>query len=175
MLKLLQNPVVIASIFGFLGAVIGSVLTNWFRPRVEWGIEQKRELRQHRRQLIADWRAMIGDVSKGLDEIEKASRWTTQDALRLLERHAAYPSFKSACAQYSHSGVRGLWLRFRTSGVGRMLTRFRRSRYGRMLLGQPKSQGTPEGTLMAGSHLPARIHLTIGQIAEIERWWKLHK
>lgn len=171
----LQNPTVLASMFTFLGVVIGSVLTILSGPRVQWGIEKRRDLRQHRRQLIADWRAMVGDVSKGLDEIEKTSNWHTGDALRLLERHAAYASFKSDHAQYSHSGVRGFWLRFRSSGVGRMIWRLRLSRYGRMLLGRLKLRSTPEYTLMVGSHLPARIHLTIDQIAEIERWWQLDK
>lgn len=172
---LLQNPTVAAALIGCFGAVVGSVLTVIFAPRVQWGIERKKELRQHRRQLIADWRAMVGDVSRGLNEIEQYTTWNTGDALRLLERHAAYASFNSTYGQYSRSGARGLWLRFRMSGVGRMLGRLRRSNYGRILLGQPRSVSTPENTLMAGSHLPYRIHLVIDQIAEIEKWWSLHE
>jgi hypothetical protein len=155
------------------GAIAGTVST-FVAPWVQWGFEKKRELRQHRRKLIADWYAMIGDVSKRLDEIEKASSYTDRDVFRLLARHANYASFQSTYAIYSRSGVRGLWLRFRVSGLGRMLWRVRLSRYGRRLLGQPKL-ALRLGRIVSSSPLSTRIDLTIVQIAKIETWWKLHK
>jgi hypothetical protein len=152
---------VVAPLFTFLGGAA----TLLFGPRIQWAIEKKRELRQHQRQLIAQWRAMVSDVSKELERLEQAgTRYNLDDVLRILQRHLDYASFTSTYDHYSGSGIRGVRLRFARSWVRR-----------KFLLSRPKFQAHPEWTIMYGSHLPARLHLTITQIAEIERWWKLHK
>lgn len=152
---------VVAPLFTFLGGAA----TLLFGPRIQWAIEKKRELRQHRRQLIAQWRAMVSDVSKELERLEQAgTRCTLGDVFRILERHIDYASFKSTYDHYSDSGIRGVRLRFARSWVRRKFPLWR-----------PKLLAHPERTMMAGSYLPARLHLTIRQIAEIERWWKLNK
>jgi hypothetical protein len=152
---------VVAPVFTFFGVVA----TLFFSPRVQWTIEKKRELRQHQRQLIAQWRAMVSDVSKELERLEQAgTRCNLDDVLRILERHVDYASFKSTYDHYSESGIRGVRIRFARSWVRRKFPLWR-----------PKFQAHPERTVVYGSHLPARLHLTIRQIAEIERWWKLHK
>jgi hypothetical protein len=92
------------------------------------------------------------------------------DVLRILERHAAYASFKSTYDHYDRSGIRGVKFRFARSRLRQQLISAWKPRR-KTMVGTPH----PEHTVMAGSHLPARLHLTIGQIAEIERWWKLHK
>jgi hypothetical protein len=135
---------VVAPLFTFLGVVA----TLFLRPRIEWNIEKKQESRRHRRELIAKWRAMVGDVSKELSRREKAGElWHSATALEILERHADYASFSSTYQHYNHAGLRGI----------------------RLL------QVSPENTVMFGSALPARLHLTIKQIAQIEVWWGLHK
>src|ERR1700733_601277 len=152
---------VVAPVFTFIGVV----LTLFFGPRVQWGIEKRRELRQHRRQLVANWRTMVADVSKELDRLEQAEvSYDLGDVLRILERNAAYGSVHSTYEQYSRSGVRGLKLRFTMSSLGRKL----------LALRQPKFSSHPERTA-GGGHLPARLRITISRIGEIERWWKLHK
>jgi hypothetical protein len=152
---------VVAPLFAFLGVVA----TLLFGPRIQWAVEKKRELRQHQRQLIAQWRAMVSDVSKELERLELAgASCNLDDVLRILQRHVDHASFESTFDHYSESGIRGVRLRFTRSWVRRKFPLWR-----------PKLQAHPERTIMYGSHLPARLHLTIKQIAEIERWWKLHK
>jgi hypothetical protein len=153
---------VVAPVFTFLGGLIGV----FFGPRIKWGIEKKRELRLHRRHLIAQWQNMIGDVSRELDRLEtKDTYYDLGDVLRILERHPDYASFLSHYDRYSNSGLRGMKLRFMRSKVGRKIA----------FLRKPRLYATPERIMMAGSHLPARLRLTIQQISEIERWWKLDK
>jgi hypothetical protein len=152
---------VVAPLFTFLGVVA----TLFLRPRIEWNIEKKQESRRHRRELIAKWRAMVGDVSKELSRREKAGElWHSATALEILERHADYASFSSTYQHYNHAGLRGirLWL---------VRSRF----YRKIFASKPKLQVSPENTVMFGSALPARLHLTIKQIAQIEVWWGLHK
>jgi hypothetical protein len=152
---------VVAPVFTFLGIVA----TLWLGPHIQWTIEKKRELRQHQRQLIAQWRAMISDVSRELERLEQAgTRCNLGDVFRILQLHVDYASFTSTYDHYSDSGIRGVRLRFARSRVRRKFPLWR-----------PKFQPHPDWTIMYGSHLPARLHLTITQIAEIERWWKLHK
>ena len=79
-----------------ISGALGGTVSTFVAPWMQWGIERKRELRQYRRQLVANWHAMVGDVSKELGEMEKTGNWGTGDALRLLERHAAYASFTAA-------------------------------------------------------------------------------
>lgn len=152
---------VIAPLFTFLGVII----TLFWRPRIEWNISKKQESRQHRRELIAKWRAMVADVSKELSRREKAGEsWHSGTARGILERHADYASFSSTYRRFSRSGLRGikLWL---------LRTRF----YRKVIASKPKPRASPENTVMVGSALPTRIHLTIDQIAQIEVWWGLHK
>jgi hypothetical protein len=152
-------------VIGVVYAIFGGLLTHFFDPYIRWNIEKKRELRQHRREVIAKWRDMVSDVNKELERWEETgASYDLDDVLRILERHPDYASFKSTYDHYSHSGTRGVRLRFAGSW-------FRR----KFPLWRPKLQARPEGTIMYGSHLPARLHLTIEQIAEIERWWKLHE
>jgi hypothetical protein len=151
---------VVAPVFTFLGMVI----TVWFGPRVLWTVEKKRELRKHHRDLIAQWHKMVSDVSEELDRLEEAGTpYTLGDVLRILERHPAYPSFMSTSERYTRSGMRGIKLRFSRSWIGPKL-RARR---------KPRFSATPERIMVAGSHLPARLHVTIEQITKIERWWRL--
>jgi hypothetical protein len=152
---------VVAPLFTFLGGAA----TLLFGPRIQWAVEKKRELRQHQRQLIAQWRAMVSYVSRELARLEYAGTpYTLDDVLRILQRHVDYASFMSTYAHYSDSGIRGVRLRFARSWVRRKFPLWR-----------PKFQAHPERTVVYGSHLPERLRLTIRQIAEIERWWKLHK
>ena len=156
----------VAPVFTFLGVVL-----TLFFPRIKWSVEKKRELRKHRRKLIAQWQVMVADVSTQLDRLEQGgTSYHLGDVLRILERHAAYASFKSTYDHYDRSGIRGVKFRFARSRLRQQLTSAWKPRRTTMV-GTPH----PEYTVMAGSHLPARLHLTIRQIAEIERWWKLHK
>jgi len=152
---------VVAPVFTFIGAVVV--------PRIEWGIEKKRELRQHRRQLIAKWHTMVGDVSEKLSRIEETagykSGYSPDDVLRLLMRHPDYSSFQAANGEYNRSVIRVIKLMFQ---------RVRMSSAGRRLLGPPKLVLRPERTVTS-SPLPVRLSITIAQIGEIERWWELHK
>lgn len=161
---------VVAPVFTFIGSVAV--------PRIQWGIDKKRELRQHRRQLIAKWHTMVGDVSQKLSRIEETagykSGYSPSDVLCFLMRHPDCSSFQTAYDEYSCSGIRGIMLKYKMSSCSRMLQRLRMSSVGRRLLGPPKLVPHPEMTLTS-SPLPVRLSITIGQIGEIERWWKLHK
>ena len=151
---------IIAPLFTFLGVIV----TVIFGSRALWNIEKKRELRQHRRQLIAQWQTMVSDVSAELNRWEQAgTRYDLSDVLRVLEGHVTYASFKANYDRYSHTGIHGIRTRFVRLWLHRKLP-----------LWKPTLQARPERTVMAGSHLPARLHLTIKHIDEIERWWKLH-
>jgi hypothetical protein len=93
---------------------------------------------------------MVGDVSKELTERERLGEsWDTELALGILERHPDYGSFIS--------------------------THQRRIQAQASRLQEPELMASPEHTVIFGSALPARMHLTIKQIAQIEVWWKLQK
>ena len=66
----LRNPP--SYVIGLVSAFFGGLLTHFFDPYIQWNIEKKRELRQHRRELIAQWRAMISDVNKELARLEQS-------------------------------------------------------------------------------------------------------
>jgi hypothetical protein len=128
---------VVAPVFTFLGVVA----TLFFSPRIQWTIEKKRELRQHQRQLIAQWRAMVSDVSKELERLEQAgTRCNLDDVLRILQRHVNYVSFASTFDHYSESGIRGVRLRFARSWIRRKFPLWR-----------PKLQAHPDRSVAATS------------------------
>jgi hypothetical protein len=152
---------VVAPVFTFLGGA----LALFFGPRIKWSIDKKRELREHRRQLIARWRDMVADVSSQLTKLEQeGKRYDTRYVLLVLERHADYASFKSTHDHYCRSGMRWVKRRFAKSWLSRKFPALR-----------PTFPPDPERGAMVGSSLPMRLHRTIEQIAEIERWWRLHK
>jgi hypothetical protein len=149
---------IVAPVFTFLGGA----LTLFFGPRIQWSIEKKRELRQHRRQLIAQWQAMVSDVSKELDRLEQVgTSYHPGDILRMLERHAAYASFTTSYNHYSRARIRLVrsWLRQKLVSLRR----------------KPRFSVTPEQILSSSSRLPTRLRVTLQQITQIESRWKLHK
>jgi hypothetical protein len=94
---------VVAPLFTFLGGAA----TLLFGPRIQWAVEKKRELRQHQRQLIAQWRAMVSYVSRELARLEYAGTpYTLDNVLRILQRHVDYASFMSTYAHYSDIATR---------------------------------------------------------------------
>jgi len=142
---------------GVVNLVVGQALD----PAVTWHLETRRDIRKHRRELIATWRAMVTDVAGQLrDDESRGVRQEPFAALKKLEHHPAYPSFHAAWNRYQNSGPR-------------KLKRTARTVLFRAGLRKPKLQASPEGIIVAGSSLPGRLHFEINQIGELEEWWGL--
>jgi hypothetical protein len=148
------GPIAYAFVGGLFGAYLG--------PHVQWGIEKKRETREHRRCLIARWRAMVSEIAQ--ERAKTEGDRTTVDAYHMLQRHRDFPSFQVTYDRYSRSGFRGAARWFARTRMRRWLEPFWRRRF----------QASPENTFVAGVGMPARVWYMIGQIGEIERWWGLH-
>ena len=75
-------------VFGFVSGVAGSLIAPW----VNWGIEKRRQKLTYRRDLIANWRKMVKDVTLVKDNSDKS-------LAQLLERHEAFYSLKPHLSQ----------------------------------------------------------------------------
>jgi hypothetical protein len=58
-----MTDIVSAAIVGGVAGIITGSLSSLFAPWVQWGIEQKRLKFQRRKELVADWRAMIKTIN----------------------------------------------------------------------------------------------------------------
>jgi hypothetical protein len=144
-----------------LKGVLDLLLGRALDPAVTWHLETRRDIRKHRRELIAAWRAMVTDVAAQLrDDDLHGVREGPHAALRKLERHPAYPSFHTAWHRYQDAGPR-------------RVKRTVRSVLNRARLQKAKPQASPESIIVEGSGLPGRLHFVIDQIGELERWWGL--
>lgn len=134
-------------------------------PRIKWSAGKKRELRQHRRTLIASWYSMISDVSNDMKCSQEIGKPLNESQVhRLLEMHPAYGSFITASRNYNGAGIRGIKLRFSRSLLRRKLfamNPFRRKQY-----------STREGRLLrSGTNLYEVLRRTMEEISKIEKWW----
>ena len=144
-----------------LKGVVGQVIGRALDPAVTWHLETRRDIRKHRRDLIAAWRAMVTEVAAQLREDELCG--VKQDpfaALKKLEHHLAYPSFHAVWDRYQNTG-------------SRKIKRTTKTVLFRAGLRKPRPQASPENTIVAGSGLSGRLHFVIKQIGELERWWGL--
>ncbi|HVG32009.1 MAG TPA: hypothetical protein VM911_02980 [Pyrinomonadaceae bacterium] len=69
------------AILGFVAGVLGATVT----PFVQWYIEKKRLKIEYKRQLIADWRKMIEEISK-----THSQQTSNVEIMKALMHHSAF-------------------------------------------------------------------------------------
>jgi hypothetical protein len=83
--------VVLPPLLGLLAGTIGSLVAPW----VNWGIEKRRIKDQHHRELVANWRVLLHDVTDmGAYEAKKPGDIGIPWFILRVKNHPYYPSLQ---------------------------------------------------------------------------------
>lgn len=59
-----MDPTLKLALVAAASAIIGGLITGVIAPHIAWGIEEKKQKRAHRLELITKWRSMIAELYK---------------------------------------------------------------------------------------------------------------
>jgi hypothetical protein len=72
-----MSDTLIAAIVGAIAGIITGSISSLIAPWVNWGFENKKDRRNHRRQLVANWRREIVAVMQNQKSVQwKLENWT---------------------------------------------------------------------------------------------------
>ena len=76
------------AIIGALAGIAGAFIT----PLVGWGIEKKRMKVQHHRELIANWRVLLHDVTEAAATAKQTGSLGPPSFINRVKNHPYFPS-----------------------------------------------------------------------------------